>query len=453
MDHTPGRFGPRFGSAAAACLTLLLMCGVSGAFSPARTFPDTSDGVHVFVDQLPGGLSTAQKQFAASHYAGTQKQTSGLIDAIRAYNPDFIMIQYRLAVRESDAAFIHRDTWTNDWAVVDAHEDWFVHDNQGNRVYQLYAGWLEEYCMDISGRINGNQGNGWKEYVASEMIIDAQASHADGIFGDSTHLPYAVPSSLWDSPIGGPPHVNYIDDMEDFYDYVYPTLSAANTYWIPNIGGLCTTLDTTTGYYQDVHGAMVEGFGTKLSNYDWKLQQNRTLNLIRNGKIYIAQNGVGSPSNTAGRVWLLSNYLLLKHDKSFVNILASGVSQMHWWPEYDLDIGQAVDPDTPDDIDELKDASGVYVRRFTKGMVLVNPNGSPRTFTLDPLDPHWLVIPRGGGEILPDGSLADPGGLDLVLQGGSITLGAWSAAVLVPEPTALALLGVGLAALIRRRGR
>src|SRR5437867_8870324 len=69
---------------------------LANSFSPQRQFPTSWDHVQVFVDQLDGGLSTAQKQFAASHYAGTQKQTSNLIDAIRVYNPNFIMLQYRL---------------------------------------------------------------------------------------------------------------------------------------------------------------------------------------------------------------------------------------------------------------------------------------------------------------------------------------------------------------------
>jgi len=51
----------------------------------------------------------------------------------------------------------------------------------------------------------------------------------------------------------------------------------ANKYFIPNVGGLITTVDNTNGYYEDVHGAMVEGYGTKASEFDWRLQQNRVL--------------------------------------------------------------------------------------------------------------------------------------------------------------------------------
>ena len=438
--------------------TLAILPGVAVAFSPARQFPDTTDGIYVFVDQLNiASYTPAQLQFAASHYVGTQKQVSRRIDELRVYNNDFIMIQYRLGVRESghEANYIHDDTWSNDWDSIDPHEDWFIHDDQGNRVYQLYGSSLEEYCMDVSGRINGNTTAGWKEYWASCVIADCDASHADGVFADSTHLPYAVPSWLQDSPIGGPPHVAYIEHMEDFYDYVYAQFDQANKYFIPNIGGLCTTADTTQGYYEDVHGAMVEGFAeTRWGTTDWVMQQDRTLKLLGNDKIYIAQNGFDDHTKVDKRKWFLSNFLLLKHSKSYINMFSGADGQLYWWPEYDLDLGQELDTTVPEHVDDLKDpASGIYVRRYQRGLVLVNATDQVRTFTLDPGDPNLLVEPWGGGAIGGDGQMVRPAGLDYFPQGGSITLGAWSGAILVPEPMTLGLLGVAGLALLRRRRR
>jgi hypothetical protein len=429
----------------------LAVAAQADSFSPQRQFPTSWDHVQVFVDQLDGGPTTAQKQFAASHYAGTQKQTSNLIDAIRAYNPNFIMLQYRLGSRESgeQVPFIHNDSWSSDWATINAHQDWFVHDSQNNRVYQLYGGNIHEYVMDISGTINGNTTNGWKEYWSTQVQADVIASHGDGVFADSTHLPYAVPSDLWDSPIGSPPHTAYIDDMNAFYAYTYQRFIAANQYFIPNISGLTTTLDTTTGYYTNVHGAMVEGAGTKASNGDWKLQQNRTLNLIRNDKIYIAQN-IPNENNIADRVWQLANFLLLRHHKSFLNINGSE-GQLSWYPEYDLMIGEPLDKSVPASIDGRRDASGIYFRRYEKGLVLVNPTNAILSFQLGASDPHLLATPFGGGGILPDGTVAHAMGWNYDLQGSSITLQPWTAAILVPEPAATGWAVAAVAMLIRRR--
>jgi hypothetical protein len=443
------------GSVARRLIVLIAVAPAASAsadgFSPQRQFPTSWDHVQVFVDQLDGGLSTAQKKFAASHYAGTQKQTSNLIDSIRVYNPNFIMLQYRLGVRDSggQVPFIHNDTWSSDWTTVNSHEDWFVHDSQNNRVYQLYGGNIREYVMDISGTINGNTSSGWKEYWSSAVQSDVAASHGDGVFADSSHLPYAVPSDLWDSPIGSPPHTAYIDDMNAFYAYTYQRFNAANQYFIPNISGLTTTLDTTTGYYNDVHGAMVEGAGTKASNSDWKLQQNRTLNLIRNDKIYIAQN-IPDQADVPDRVWQLANFLLLRHEKSFLNINGSE-GQLSWYPEYDLDIGEPLDKTVPANIDGRRHASGIYFRRYEEGLVLVNPTNSALSFPLLPGDPHLLATPFGGGGILADGTLAHPMGWTYDLEGSSITLQPWTAAILVPEPAGIGWMVAAAAVLMRRR--
>ncbi len=421
----------------ALAVAIGLAPGTGLAFSPARQFPETSDGVYVFVDQL-SSMTVAQRQFAASHYVGTQKQLSYQIDAIRVYNPDFIHLQYRLGVRESGHAvnYIHNNSWSNDWAWINLHEDWFVHHwdtNPDPRLYQWYApAGHEEYVMDCSGLIEGNTTYGWKEYWSDCVINDCDDSHADGVFADSTHLPYSIPADQYASPLGSPPHTAYIPDLEVFYDYTYQRFNEANKYFIPNVGGLMTTVDTTSGYYEDVHGVMVEGYGTKWSEFDWRLQQNRVLRLLRNGKIYIAQNGVDGPSDISGRKWLFSNFMLLKHDKSFINMFPGG-SQLYWWPEYDLDLGLQTDPTVPGDVAGLLDSGGIYARQYEGGLVLVNPTGSTHSYALTGNGTYNLIEPWGGGVVDSAGN-PPAGGLTLTEVEGSVQLGSWSGAVLTFEP-------------------
>ena len=428
----------------AAALAVLAGAAWSYGFEPQRPFPDTTDGIYVFVDQLNiAGMSVPQMQFAASHYVGTQKQVSRRIDDLRVYNPDFIMIQYRLGTRESGyltgPSFIHNDTWSNDWATINPNEDWFIHDDQGNRVYQEYRSQqdpdkvVKEYCMDVSGLIEGDTTYGWKEYWCDAVLADLDASHADGVFADSTHLPYAVPADLQDSPIGGPPHTPLIRHLEIFYDYVYQRFNEADRYFIPNIGGLCTTVDTTNGYYEDVHGAMVEGFAEKRWGLgDWKMQSNRILRLIGNGKIYIAQNGPDDGwSDMKDRSWLVGNFLLLKGSKSYLNMLGAS-SQLHWWPEYDIDIGAPSSATVPTNVDQLRDpATGLYRRQFQHGLALLNAGDTARTWTPTPGVANVLITPYGGGTILAGGSIERATGLIYTFQGTPLSLEGWSGKVLV----------------------
>jgi len=404
------------------------------AAQPKRQFPDTSQTIRVYVDQLPGQLTRSQLRFAASHYVGTQKLLSQQIDLLRMQNPDFLMLHYRLGTRQAEprVIHIHMDRWTTDWDEVDRHDDWFIYTRgpARQRVYQLVSG-NREYIMDISGRYNGNTQNGWKEYWVKTVIAEARACHADGVFADSTHPPYAVPPELNDSPLGAPPYLGYISHLEEFYEYVYKKLNEAGVYFIPNIGHLITTWDTTEGYYKNVHGAMVEGFGFRGNTVDWRLQQNRTLKLLHNGKIYIAQSGARA-EDIQERLWYLANFLLLKHDRSYVNIFVRGPGledQLHWWPEYELQLGRSVRP-LPKTIDECRHGSGVYYREFERGLVLVNPQPTAQTVRLAGEQPYQRVEPWGGGMV--DSSGRPPrGGIHLHDCPREVQLPAWSGMILL----------------------
>src|SRR5512146_219916 len=62
-------------------------------------FPDTTEGIHVFSDQLAAWeMSEAQFAFAASHYAGTQKVFASDARRLRSHNPNFVVLNYRLGL-------------------------------------------------------------------------------------------------------------------------------------------------------------------------------------------------------------------------------------------------------------------------------------------------------------------------------------------------------------------
>ncbi len=276
-----------------------------------REFPESSDKIQVFVDQLPGTMSEERMRFVAEHYVGTQKMLPEQVDAIRRYNPNFIMLHYRLGLRqlESKGKHIHNGRWGNDWHEIGKHKNWFVRNQAGKAVYQLTPKGLKEFIMDISGRYNDTEGRGWKEYWARTMMAEAAASHADGVFADSVRTPIRVPDEFDNSPLGIQPMRGYLPHLETWLDYVYQQLNQERRYFILNLSGLCTKWDTTQGYYEHCHGFMSEGIGIKTD--DWELWAERTLKLLRNGKIWLAQQKV-KRTDYDSRMWYFANFLLLK---------------------------------------------------------------------------------------------------------------------------------------------
>src|SRR3990172_1477698 len=81
---------------AAACLCLAAMLRAAQQPS-ARNFPDTTSSILVFSDQLnTSAMTEAQFQFAAAHYAGSQKLLPNATRRLRSYNPNYLMLHYRL---------------------------------------------------------------------------------------------------------------------------------------------------------------------------------------------------------------------------------------------------------------------------------------------------------------------------------------------------------------------
>lgn len=370
-----------------------------------RPFPDTSDGIHVFNDQLiPSQMTEAQVQFAAYHYAGSQKLTRADARRIRQYNPDFIVLHYRLGVGLGYQSpgpgcrpggeyleVVEGDGWVQEWPGEAAVQDsWFFH-RAGRRVYQCQWGW---YLMNPDDPA-------WRDYWMSEIMRQMQANENDGLFADSFSVPNYLGS--YDPPLPGfdPAfEADWAARLTRFVDYVKERF-AGRYYFIPNAGSLITSRDPYN--YAGVDGVMVEGFALEATDSyyepaDWALQMDRVLALAGQEKVIIGQSYV-EPSDIQGRMFALASYLLVKGSRSFIN-LDVGL-EPEWFPEYDIDIGSPSQP-LPSRVNGLLDpAWGVYRRDYSDGIVLVNPGPATRSFSLGRT--YYRVSPQGGGVLPPEG--------------------------------------------------
>src|SRR5262249_29505664 len=80
----------------------------------ASAFPNTSNGIHIFEDQLPNGLSSAMVQFLATHTDGTQKLTLSTTNQFQAINPNFTVLHYQLGTGNSAYDYIINNQWSSD---------------------------------------------------------------------------------------------------------------------------------------------------------------------------------------------------------------------------------------------------------------------------------------------------------------------------------------------------
>jgi hypothetical protein len=368
----------------------------SDATAPrGRTFPDTYATIAILADQFPG-MTMAQQQFAARHYVGTQKQLLSVTQALRALNPNFIVLHYHLAMWQSapTTSFIVDGTsWGNDYPTVTTHEDWFWHNASSQRVPSSADGKL---LMNVSVP-------GFQSYWTTTLAQQVKAGDYDGIFLDS-----ASPALLQgecsgtDSRLSGTAarsttlaelgNVSWIRAWEAWISALDTALAAQGIPLIPNTSAFATTWDNSN--YGLTAGIFSEGFaGTGFALSDWQASTNELLALAAADKIMILQNYLSTSGDLATRLYYLGNYLLVKGHHTYLDYFAAG--PLEWYPEWAIDLGAPTTAATTQ-VSALL-SGGVYRRDFAKGSVLVNSSSSPVTVQLGAT--FQRVVPSGGGPV------------------------------------------------------
>lgn len=377
-----------------------------------RPWPDTSRGIHVFNDQLPPGLSEPLRRFSATRYAGTQKMLRRDADALRAINPELVILHYRLGhaigYRTPDSAcqptggwigIVEGDQWVQEWpgdGVV--AESWLVHHPEagGPRVFNCDWGWYLGAIHDPGFRA------WWRDEVARQLA----ANDADGVFMDSLSVP---------NYLGHDHYRPVLPAVDEAYETLWAQRIADWLSWlraqlggqgwlVPNVGSWITGRETTD--YSAADGLMIEGFAMDGNDSpypldDWRLQLDRMLAATRRGQAIIAQTYVDGARE---RLFTLGSYLLIRGSRTYLNFETSDAPD--WWPEYDVPIGTALAPPAVS-LDALAaGVPGVYTRGFHNGSVWVNPapawdGGQNRTVTFP--STRYLAELSGGGEVGPNG--------------------------------------------------
>ena len=424
ITWNPNGYGP-------ASTTISMIVRFTG-----RSWPNTSSGIKVFNDQIANYINDAQWRFSATHYVGAQKLTRADANRVRAINPGFVILHYRLGLGlgyrsitsgclpNGDWLNIIKSTWVREWPAT-VQESWFYHypESGTTRVLNCDWGW---YTTELNSAT-------WRSYWQGETLSQIQANDDDGVFMDSM----SVPNYLgWDRYTPHLPEVNSTFEnawavrIRNYLAWLQ-TQPIGNYAIIPNVGYWITSRETTD--YRPADGVMIEGFALEadaspFAYEDWKLQMNRILGLVSLDKIIIAQSYV---SGDQERMYALGSYLLIKGNHTYINIDVS--EEPEWWAEYDIPIGTPVQSAGTNIANLIIDEPhGIYRRNYDNGFVLVNAtnlyDGTGNTVTIDLGGTYYLAVPSGGG-VVPESGVPT-GSLDYQAV-TEVTLNASSAAVLL----------------------
>jgi len=427
--------GGRLATRAAA-----LLMAVWPLLAQARPWPDSSDRIVVFADQLPESMSTQQRQFSASRLAGTQKMRVSEIRALRVYNADFLCLHYQLGLGCGAHPFIIGDEWASDWDYVNSRESFFVHNASSARVHQTAWNWD---LMDITSS-GGSFNTAFPEYWITSCLYRVALNENDGVFADSfTVDSYSFgqcnPSHEWLENIDLCRN-NWIPSLQTYAAAIKNRFDAdgRNFLFLPNLGALITSWDTTD-YNRLGHGGMIESFcfwgnDSYLSAEDWALQMANINTLARSNQVLLCQSYIGAVANYRDRMFATASHLLIKGSRTYFFMLAD--EGLEYYPEYEITLGRALSG-LPSDFNNLwHPAWGVYRRDYTNGIVLVNPGGTEAAIS-SLGSQYWLVSASGGGAVPSNGEYTGSLSYTAIT---SLTLAAHSGAILLastnnPPPT------------------
>jgi len=299
-----------------------------GPQSPDRVIPEYIEHVAKF--------DLVVTEFGIGNYVYQIKQS----------NPNTIVLGYK------DAIAMH--TYYEDYSVVNAHEDWFIHDTDGNRLVHWKCGW---YCMDP-----GNQG--WRQHFANYVKQKIDLYGFDGVFIDDCWNQlwkyfFTVPEDKV------PDYPNWQQEMGEFLTYVKsqlnPKLVIINT---PN----------TEEYVAVVDGKNDEKF---LKNKETFWYIDNLAKISAQGKYYLAL--ASSQEDTQeSMMYCLCGYLLgVNGSKAYFG----------WWNIWSDSKGYYPEMDKINALGSPTNAyysyQSVYARDFENGKVLLNPTTSSYTVNLN----------------------------------------------------------------------
>ncbi len=273
-----------------------------------------------------------------------------------------------------DLQYMH--TTYDDWAEVNTHEDWFVHDDNGSRIMLLNWG---TYLMDV-GNVEWRQH--WLSYVNNKL---GNCSAYDGIFVDN------VWDTLYTSGFDKIPNDETIgrwhNETLSMLQYVKANLPEGNKLIINTEAGWASG-HINYDYLNVTDGMLIEGYfhaPWEDSDSYTKVVDSQISCLAygsANGKIMIAESG--STTND-GR---LQQFTFVQF------LLGANGSTAYWgWNKggmyYDLQSSYQPIMDTKigTPTNAYYKSQGVYMRDFTGGKVISNP-----TNTTQFVDLRWDVL-------------------------------------------------------------
>ena len=390
-------FDQIFAHAPASIILVLLLVGMFAFFPliPQVKAQSVSTPINTAAHYY-GSLTSTQISFIAAHFTLLDVGFGDIssCQAIKNANPKMKIIGYKNLM----GVYPSEDIWT----VVNSHENWFVHDANGKRIMNTVFDW---YLMDVGSA-------GWRQYYVSYVNSQTNNTVYDGVFADdcwNTIASWEPFSSTVPASVVSAFHQNMIG----FLQYIKANL----------IPGTILIVDTDEwndyDYINIADGMMIEGYEHAPWDSISNLGNRPTIDSLAlesaTGKIVWADSGTDTTGATQAQITTIRN-------TCYASFLIGMNGLQAYWEWNDGNFNDLYQPIMDTNIGQPTDAyyssQNVYMRDFTGGLVLFNPNAKSETINLSQtytdlegnivtslvMQPHTgdVLVPVGsGGTVTP----------------------------------------------------
>lgn len=337
---------------------------------------------------------------------GNATKMAAVVDAIRALNPNIIIVDYHNYIDMHDTG----KAWHAYRAKLNASNWWLRTSGlTGPRILSAYGKKTggPYYMTNYSDFVAPDaQGKRWNTWVANRIYLDglAKAPNLDGTFTDNMNVsPRAVSNGDWN--LDGVPDPTSSDITKKWHAAgmmkVVDELSrlAPGKLNMANVASWGKHAGLHTGWDGKLDGGLLEGaigetwspegqkrnWGVNIwGSWQTMMSWYRTVLSKMNGNKLVILQQHGDSANYQSMRYGLASTLM---DDGYYDFKDRNNHTVHWFDEYDLAgtgttgwLGTAIDP--PQTRAWQK---GVYRRRFRNGVVLINPRGNGvQTVTIEP---------------------------------------------------------------------
>jgi hypothetical protein len=351
-----------------AALILALMAG--SIADPSDS--DATPASHVFEAigsnaSFPSNTTSAQR----NGYVVLQAWQTQRMHELKRENPNLKVLVYKNLGFSAQGAG-PEGLYASGVGYEEAKSSWFLKNTAGKNFTGEGYSWL--WAMDVGNRE-------YQEKWAENVIAELTSQGWDGVELDDasgTMKYHYNPAEVAKYPTDA----KYAAAMESALAYIGPKIQAAGKLAIPNFATWVEEPALNNNWLQYVSGAIDEMFVKWGSNAgegyresgQWQTQIEEARYANQHGKVFIGftQGAVGDTQ--AARYGYAS--LLMGSESADLSSYAytPNYETEQWLPEYEYELG------TPTELASA-DANGVYTRRFTAGLVVVNPTANSETVT------------------------------------------------------------------------